>query len=106
MAESAFLQIHAHDHVAVALRDVEPGEAFVLNERSIIAKEKIPKGHKMALCHLTVGDHVMKYGAPIGHLISDVTEGGHVHAQNGKRHRHLDRQTEHAQRQRVALRLY
>ena len=82
MAESAFLQIHAHDHVAVALRDVEPGEAFVLNERSIVAKEKIPKGHKMALCHLTVGDHVMKYGAPIGHLISDVTEGGHVHAHN------------------------
>ena len=36
--------------------------------RSYSFTEEIPQGHKIALIDLNKGDHVIKYGYPIGHL--------------------------------------
>ena len=47
--------------------------------RSYSFTEEIPQGHKIALIDLNKGDHVIKYGYPIGHLLSDVKAGQWLH---------------------------
>ena len=39
-------------------------------------------GHKYALCDLACGENVVKYGMPIGHALSKVKAGEHVHTHN------------------------
>ncbi len=66
-----FIKINSADNVAVALKDIE-------------GAERIPAGHKMALCDLPAGADVIKYGFPIGHLTADVKTGDLVDHTNLK----------------------
>ena len=63
MAE--FIKINPADNVAVAIHDVEEG-----------GKVLIPAGHKVALRDIRKGEDIIKYGFPIGHLLTDIPEGG------------------------------
>lgn len=67
-----FIKINPLDNVAVAIHDVEDGDA------------KIPAGHKVALKALEAGENVVKYGFPIGHLLTSVFEGGLIDHTNLK----------------------
>ena len=55
-----FIKINVADNVAVAIHDVEAG---------------IPAGHKVALKDMEAGENVIKYGFPIGHLLTPVKKG-------------------------------
>ena len=68
MAE--YIKINPADNVAVAIHDIDTGAA------------SIPAGHKFALRDLAEGEDVIKYGYPIGHLLSPVPEGGLVDHEN------------------------
>ncbi|MBO4353872.1 MAG: UxaA family hydrolase, partial [Clostridia bacterium] len=41
-------------------------------------------GHKYALCDIHKGEHVVKYGYPIGTATRDIKKGDHVHTHNLK----------------------
>lgn len=41
-------------------------------------------GHKYALCDIKNGENIIKYGNPIGHAISDIKKGEHIHTHNMK----------------------
>lgn len=41
-------------------------------------------GHKVAICDISCGENVIKYGFPIGHAIKDIKKGDHVHTHNLK----------------------
>ena len=41
-------------------------------------------GHKYALCDIKTGENIIKYGNPIGHAISDIKMGEHIHTHNMK----------------------
>lgn len=56
------MKIHKLDNVEVNLKD----------------------GHKYALCDIKCGENVIKYGNPIGHAITDIKKGEHVHTHNLK----------------------
>lgn len=71
-----FIKINPADNVAVAIKDVEAGCGFEIDGISVTAITGIPAGHKMALKDLSEGEDVIKYGFPIGHLMSDVPQGG------------------------------
>ncbi len=60
-----FIKINPADNVAVAIHDVEEG-----------GKVLIPAGHKVALRDIRKGEDIIKYGFPIGHLLTDIPEGG------------------------------
>ena len=62
------IKIHADDNVAVVIE----------------AEGKIPFGHKLALAAIPAGEHVIKYGHPIGSATSDIQPGEHVHVHNVK----------------------
>ena len=67
-----FIKINPADNVAVAVQDVETASGFV------------PAGHKVALHDLAEGEDVIKYGFPIGHLLTSVQEGGIIDHTNLK----------------------
>lgn len=67
-----FIKINPVDNVAVAVQDVETASGFV------------PAGHKVALRDLAEGEDVIKYGFPIGHLLTSVPEGGIIDHTNLK----------------------
>ena len=53
-------------------------------EVTIVARNDIPIGHKVALKPLKQGDTVIKYGEDIGRMTADAAAGEHVHVQNLK----------------------
>lgn len=78
--------MHEGDDVATALRDLQSGErvAFNVSARTgtILVRQPIPFGHKMALRDLQAGETVHKYGAVIGRTTAPIAAGEHVHVHN------------------------
>ena len=66
MPEQKILIIHPADTVAVALQDVPEGTKLELqNGQSLVAKDRIPRAHKIALQDIPNGADVIKYGYPL-----------------------------------------
>ena len=66
-----YIKINPADNVAVALQDLPKGEAV----EGVVLGMDIPRGHKIVLQDLKVGDNVIKYGFPIGHVTRDAAAG-------------------------------
>jgi len=79
MPLASLLKIDPRDDVAVALAPLAPGEAVA---EGVVAREEIPAGHKVALRAIAKGQDVRKYGWPIGHALTDIAAGDHVHSHN------------------------
>lgn len=63
-----FIKINPLDNVAVALNEIGT----------------IPAGHKKALTDIKVGEHIIKYGKPIGIARCDIRAGEWIHTHNIK----------------------
>lgn len=83
----SFLAHKSGDAVAVAVRDVEPGDAVVgyLDETPDVEVEvrvAIPLGHKVALADVSSGDDVIEYGVRTAIATVDIAQGDYVHTHN------------------------
>jgi altronate dehydratase len=76
------LIISDRDNVATALETLAAGRALELHGRSIVVREAIPVGHKVAVQPIEVGEAVIKYGSPIGTATLAIAPGDHVHVHN------------------------
>ena len=76
------LRLHPGDTVAVALRDLAPGETLDIDGLTIVVGQAVPGGHKLALLPHAPGDPVLKYGWAIGQAITAIAPGAHVHTHN------------------------
>ncbi|HEX8301765.1 altronate dehydratase family protein [Sphingomonas sp.] len=74
----ALFQIDPRDSVATALRDLGAGEI----ELGVTLAQPVPKGHKVAVKAVAVGDPVLKFGFPIGRATAPIAPGEHVHTHN------------------------
>lgn len=95
-ARDALYRIDPADDVAVALRQLEPGETVRLGPRNapgdgsdssdggdiLQIRELIPHGHKVALRRIPAGNAIVKYGWPIGQARRDIEPGWLVHSDN------------------------
>lgn len=78
------------DSVGVAVTEIKAGETvegWVMKEDvtiSMVAKNDIPLGHKIALKDVAVGDSIIKYQVKIGKVYAPITKGEHVHIHNLK----------------------
>ncbi len=79
-----FIKINLDDNVAVCLEAGLAGELVDIGNEQIRLQNDIPVGHKVALQPITTNADVIKYGAPIGHALADITVGEHVHIHNLK----------------------
>ena len=78
------IKIHPSDTVAVAVETIEAGTVLNIGDITVTAVDRIPAGHKIALCDIPTGDNVIKYAFAIGHAITDIGSGSHVHTHNVK----------------------
>ena len=51
---------------------------------SVVARQDIPIGHKVALANMNPGDTVLKYGVDIGRVVAPIKTGEHAHVHNIK----------------------
>ena len=75
---ASVLRINPADNVLVAVRPLGA------NDRAdgVTVLQDIPPGHKLAACRIGAGEHVIKYGYPIGVADRDIEPGEHVHTHN------------------------
>ena len=70
----------------MALRDVAAGETVRVRAgdavETLVAREAVALGHKLARRDLAAGATLRKYGAPIGAAIAPIPAGAHVHVHN------------------------
>ncbi|MEF2964955.1 altronate dehydratase family protein [Paenibacillus sp. M1] len=78
------MKMNARDTVAVALRPIQAGEEIAFEGQTYKANQDIPQGHKIALTDFEPEAIVTKYGYPIGHAITAIAKGDHVHTHNLK----------------------
>lgn len=76
------LRIHQNDNVAVALQDIHSGEILIADQSKITAVETIDKAHKIAIRDIAKGEHIIKYGFPIGYATAAIVSGQFVHTHN------------------------
>ena len=80
------LVVHTEDNVAVCLREVKAGEEVTVQRGkdafTLIAKDTIPMGHKIALIDFVQGQPILKYGEIIGQATSSIRIAQHVHVHN------------------------
>ncbi|MGN1084257.1 MAG: UxaA family hydrolase, partial [Lachnospiraceae bacterium] len=84
MAMQEWIRIHAQDTVAVALCDLPAGKEIVIDGKTVVITEAIPRGHKFALECRNEGENIIKYGSPIGHAVKKIQPGEWVHTHNMK----------------------
>ncbi len=88
--DSATAGLLAHrvgDAVAVAVRDLAPGEVQVAflddgERRTVTLGQEVPLGHKVALADIAEGGDVIEYGQRIGLARQAMSTGDYVHVHN------------------------
>lgn len=78
------LVLDATDNVAVCLAEIPAGTEVSLPDgrEPVVAKDRIPAGHKVAIERVAEGAPVRKYGQPIGVALRPIRRGEHVHVHN------------------------
>jgi altronate hydrolase len=85
---SRYLVISPSDNVAVAIENLKEGDVVHINGAEIVIRNAVDTGHKFAIRPIKKDGNVVKYGYPIGHALSDIEAGEHVHTHNVKTNLH------------------
>lgn len=78
----AAIRIAERDSVAVALRALAAGETVDVGGVTVIARQDVSAGHKIALAVIEPDQPVLKYGVPIGLATTAIAPGDWVHSHN------------------------
>jgi hypothetical protein len=76
------LLLNADDNVFVTRAPLAAGEAILIAGAKIVMAHGLALGHKLARVHISPGEKVKKYGAPIGTATKTIAPGDHVHVHN------------------------
>jgi len=77
------LLIHPRDNVAVALRNLFPGEeAQGKGVEGLKVFNEIPASHKIALGDIGAGEEIIKYGEVVAVTTQQIKRGEWVHTHN------------------------
>ncbi|PHY19964.1 UxaA family hydrolase [Caulobacter sp. BP25] len=76
--------LHPDDNILVLAAPIRAGQTLQINGQSIVAASDVAVGHKIARRALSIGEKVLKYGAPIGSMTAPAEPAEHVHMHNMK----------------------
>jgi altronate hydrolase len=79
MAPPPVIRLHPDDSVVIARATLLPGAPVA---DAVVAAERIPAGHKVAVRPIAMGEPVRRYGQIIGFASKSIVPGQHVHVQN------------------------
>ncbi|KPL54035.1 galactonate dehydratase [Prosthecomicrobium hirschii] len=72
------VRLHADDNVVVAVDTVDVGASA----GGVEARQRVPRGHKLATLAIPAGAPVVKFGQIIGFATVDILPGDHIHSHN------------------------
>jgi altronate hydrolase len=73
------LRLNARDNVVVAVDAIDEGMAL---PDGVVALQRVPKGHKVAILPISEGQPILKFGQIIGFASEPIAPGSHVHTHN------------------------
>src|SRR5207253_10422809 len=76
------VHLRPEDNVAIAARNLQPGQEIQCNGRTLTLAGRVGLGHKLALRDIKKGEAIYKYGQIIGFAGQDISAGSHVHVHN------------------------
>ncbi|MCB4363354.1 altronate dehydratase [Hydrogenophaga taeniospiralis] len=76
------IQLSDLDNVGVARSPLTPGQPIAVGDGTVVARDAIAAGHKLALQPIAADEPVLKYGQTIGVATRDIAVGEHVHVHN------------------------
>ena len=82
MSSSPAIILSPADNVAVVRRNVSAGEPLAMESATVVARDNVPLGHKIARRLIPRGAEVIKYGMSIGSTSVDIRPGEWVHVHN------------------------
>jgi hypothetical protein len=80
--DSRLLLLSPADNCLVLRAFIPAGEVMQLEQGLVTLAKGLDLGHKIARGHLKAGERILKYGASIGILQSDLQPGEHIHTHN------------------------
>ena len=78
MSTPRFIRLRPDDNVIVAVDQIAPGNSVA----GLAARERVPRGHKMAVAAIASNEPVRKYGQIIGFASKPIAPGDWVHEHN------------------------
>jgi altronate dehydratase len=81
------LLINRMDNVALALEDIPAGAVVKITGSqltSVLVRQPVPFGHKIAITNIEKGHAILKYGVPIAFANEDIPLGEWVHEHNAR----------------------
>ena len=81
------LRLHPDDEVVIARTTLEGGTVLLLDGedeavKSLVVRQTVPAGHKLAVRHIAPGAALHRYGQVIGFATREIVPGDHVHTHN------------------------
>ncbi len=76
------IKIHESDNVAVAVRPLRADTRIADSFPAVVTASEIPRGHKIALADLEIGQPIIKYGFTIGRTTQKICSGDWIHTHN------------------------
>jgi altronate hydrolase len=81
-AENSVIHLHALDNIAVARVPLSAGQRLVVDGVSVLVRDAVPAGHKVALKVIVPGENIVRYGQVMGRAQVAIEPGSHVHTHN------------------------
>ncbi|HZH51187.1 MAG TPA: altronate dehydratase family protein [Microvirga sp.] len=76
------VRLHENDNLVVAVDPIDPGSVLY----GVAARERVPRGHKMAIRPIAEGEPILKFGQIIGFASKPVAPGEWLHEHNVEMH--------------------
>jgi altronate dehydratase small subunit len=84
VTDGRLLFLNPKDNVCTAIAPIPEGTTLQICGNTVVIKQNIPLGFKIAGCDLATHQSVIKYGVSIGSATRDIVLGELVHLHNMK----------------------
>ena len=84
VTDGRLLFLNPKDNVCTAIAPIPAGTTLQISGNTVVIKQNIPLGFKIAGCDLVTHESVIKYGVSIGSATRDIELGELVHLHNMK----------------------
>jgi altronate dehydratase small subunit len=84
VTDGRLLFLNPKDNVCTAIAPISSGTTLQIYGDTVVIKQNIPLGFKIAGCNIATNGAIMKYGVSIGSATRDISLGELVHLHNMK----------------------
>ena len=84
VTDGRLLFLNPKDNVCTAIVPISSGTTLLIYGNTVVIKQNIPLGFKIAGCNISINESVIKYGVSIGSATRDIVLGELVHLHNMK----------------------